>query len=186
MRGSAIVLGLTTLLVIGACDSSPTTPDNGLDVQPATAAMAAGNSVQLTAIGPDGSAMTEAVVWRSAAPHIVAVSPSGVATAMYGDGTVTITASVAAQSGAARITALSACLSPAPLEGSPPTQPEVTQAFEVRFEDGVDVPRRTQELAQQIGFVVTEVTADGFIATLTVTQVSTLRCVTDVASLTFL
>ncbi len=186
MRGSAIVLGLTTLLVVGACNSSPTAPDNSLGVEPATAAMAAGRSVQLTAIGPDGAALTEGVLWRSAAPHVVSVSPSGVATAMYGDGPVSIRAAVGTQSGEAIVTALSACASPAPLEGSPPTQPEITQAFEVRFAEGVDVARRAQELAQQMGFTVTEITADGFIATLNVRHVSTLRCVTDVASLTFI
>jgi hypothetical protein len=186
MRGNAIVLGLVTLLTIWACNSSPTAPDNGLDVQPATAAMTAGNSVQLTVIGPDGATMTEGVTWRSAAPHIVAVSASGLATAMYDDGTVTITASFAAETGEALVTALSACAAPAPLEGTPPVQPEISQAFEVRFDEGVDVAKRAQELAQQIGFRVTEITEDGFIATLTVTQVGTVRCVFDVAGLTFI
>lgn len=187
MRATAIVLSLAALVVVGACDSfSPTAPANGdLEVSPSTAAIAAGGSVQLTVIGSDGITITEGITWRSAARHVVDISASGLATAMYGDGTVSIRAFVGAASGESKVTVLSACASPVPLEGSPPPQPTSAQAFEVRYAEGTNAAERTRELAQRLGFTVTETTANGFIATLTPQQVNSLRCVADVAGMTY-
>jgi len=187
MKNFAKILTLSAVLAFVACDSTtPTAPASGdLEVVPNPAVMTAGKTRQFTVTGPGGTTITDGVTWQSSAPHIISISSSGLAMGMYEHGNVTIQASVgtASASGSANVPA--ACNAPAELQGTPPSQPETSQLFEVQFESGVDVASRTAELAQQIGFLVTETTATGFLASLSPQQTNTLRCVEDIALLIY-
>ena len=106
-------------------------------------------------------------------------------TGMYRTGTATIRASIGGETGASQVTNLAACNEPVAVEGDPPVQPGGLEAFEVTFDAGTDAAARARELSQQIGFVITQNTAEGFIADLSPTQDNSVRCVFDVASVAY-
>lgn len=99
----AIVAGATVWVACG--DDDPTGPTvSSVQVDPATATLAPGGSVQLTATARDagGNTLTTTVIWSSNSTAAT-VDSNGLVTAVA-EGTAVITATAGGQSGAATIT----------------------------------------------------------------------------------
>ena len=125
---------LATLLAIAACKDSPTEPpDQNVAVVAITTPqtiMVVGASVTLTATAFDADGQkinNAAVTWRSLAPAVAAVSPSGVVTAVS-TGQVTIEAEASGRVGSVTLT----------VDPDPCTNPIALSAGQVRMLSGPD------------------------------------------------
>ena len=125
---------LATLLAIAACKDSPTEPpDQNVAVVAITTPqtiMVVGASVTLTATAFDADGQkinNAAVTWRSLAPAVAAVSPSGVVTAVS-TGQVTIEAEASGRVGSVTLT----------VDPDPCTNPIALSPGQVRMLSGPD------------------------------------------------
>jgi hypothetical protein len=179
------VLIAFSILAATGCNSSSPTSISSIRIDPVNASVQAGQSAQLVVVGENGGPITAGVSWSSSNPVMASITSSGEVSGGYDHGAVTITANVRSASATSVVDVQGFCLDVAPFEGSP--NPGVAvQSFDVRFVPGTDGVKRANELAALAGFSPSQVTSEGFSATLTPIQAAAVSCSQDVAGLTYL
>ncbi len=181
------VLTVSALTLVVACNgNSPSAPAVGqLSVDPATVSTLSGQSVQFSVTDADGAVVTVGVSWNSSNPSVAMIDGSGRMTAGFAAGAAVITARAGAAVGEGEVNVVRACASPIAIGGDPGPGNVAAREFDVRFLSTADAARLTAEFAALYGFEPIETFADGFRAGLTTTQINSIVCRVEVASITF-
>ncbi len=185
-HSSKLVLMVVLLPVLAACnDSTPTSPNGQLVVEPATVALVTGGAAQFTALDEGGAPVTQGVAWSSSDPRVLSIDSNGMATTGYEVGSATISARVGSRAGEANAVVAGLCANSVSVTGEPGTNAAGDQTFDVRLDGSLDVARIITRLEAQIGFKASETFANGFEASLTTGQLAQIVCRAEVVSVAY-